>query len=322
MQLNLEFATSAGTITLLTIVTTKWETLKLSGFRILTFLISVFLSWIFFRNIQSDWLAYGLFTFLIVAILEWLGWKATISVNSVIGTHFLTTHDFGFHSIVNEFMLVMIGISLAILLNLIQDNEGQKTRIIRNMRYAEQELKRILEKLAAYLFNETIEGNVWDDIIKLENDLETYTDMAYEYQNNTFQSHPSYYIHYFEMRTKQCNVLHNLHYEMKRIRSLPKQAQIVGKYIIYLKDYVEERNDPVKQIHKLEQLFEDMKKEDLPKSREEFENRAKLYHILMDLEEFLVFKRGFIESLDERQKKIYWGEEKKKKISKNSQYYK
>ena len=105
----------------------------------------------------------------------------------------------------------MIGISLAILLNLIQDNEGQKTRIIRNMRYAEQELKRILEKLAAYLFNETIEGNVWDDIIKLENDLVTYTDMAYEYQNNTFQSHPSYYIHYFEMRTKQCNVLHNLH---------------------------------------------------------------------------------------------------------------
>ena len=190
------------------------------------------------------------------------------------------------------------------------------------MRYAEQELKRILEKLAAYLFNETIEGNVWDDIIKLENDLETYTDMAYEYQNNTFQSHPSYYIHYFEMRTKQCNVLHNLHYQMKRIRSLSKQAQIVGKYIIYLKDYVEERNDPVKQIHKLEQLFEDMKKEDLPKSREEFENRAKLYHILMDLEEFLVFKRRFIESLDERQKKIYWGEEKKKKISKNSQYYK
>ena len=194
--------------------------------------------------------------------------------------------------------------------------------IFSDLKYAEQELKRILEKLAAYLFNETIEGNVWDDIIKLENDLETYTDMAYEYQNNTFQSHPSYYIHYFEMRTKQCNVLHNLHYEMKRIRSLPKQAQIVGKYIIYLKDYVEERNDPVKQIHKLEQLFEDMKKEDLPKSREEFENRAKLYHILMDLEEFLVFKRRFIESLDERQKKIYWGEEKKKKISKNSQYYK
>ena len=172
MQLNLEFATSAGTITLLTIVTTKWETLKLSGFRILTFLISVFLSWIFFRNIQSDWLAYGLFTFLIVAILEWLGWKATISVNSVIGTHFLTTHDFGFHSIVNEFMLVMIGISLAILLNLIQDNGGQKTRIIRNMRYAESELKRILEKLAAYLFNETIEGNVWDDIIKLEKEID------------------------------------------------------------------------------------------------------------------------------------------------------
>ncbi len=51
-----------------------------------------------------------------------------------------------------------------------------------------------------------------------------------------------------------------------------------------------------------------MKKEELPKSREEFENRAILYHILMDMEEFLVYKQRFVRSLDERQKKLYWKE--------------
>ena len=39
---------------------------------------------------------------------------------------------------------------------------------------------------------------------------------------------------------------------------------------------------------------------------EEFESRAMLYHILMDLEEFLVFKRRFVDGLDDKKRKLYW----------------
>ena len=42
--MQLEYASSAGIIALLTIATTKWETLKLSFFRILTFAMSVIIS--------------------------------------------------------------------------------------------------------------------------------------------------------------------------------------------------------------------------------------------------------------------------------------
>ena len=31
-----------------------------------------------------------------------------------------------------------------------------------------------------------------------------------------------------------------------------------------------------------------------------------LYHIMMDIEEFLKYKLEFIENLDERQRKAYW----------------
>lgn len=44
----------------------------------------------------------------------------------------------------------------------------------------------------------------------------------------------------------------------------------------------------------------------LPASREEFENRAILYHILMDLEEFLKMKKKFVDSLTEDQMERYW----------------
>lgn len=311
-QLQLEYAASAGIIALLTIATTKWETLKLSLFRLLTFCMTAALSAVIFPNVKSQWVGFGLFLFLLVLVSEQIGWKATISVNAVIGTHFLSAQDFSLHFIMNEFLLVVIGITIAVLLNLVQNSSAQKSRIIEDMRMAEASLQMILEELAKYLSDEEADLIVWGDIISLEERLEEYLARAYEYQNNKLQSHSGYYIQYFEMRIKQCSVLHNLHYEMKKIRSLPVQAQVIADYIMYVKPHVEEMNIPSMQIERLEKIFRDMKEEPLPKTREEFENRAVLYHILMDLEEFLIFKKRFIDMLNEEHFRVYWQQDMEK----------
>ena len=138
--------------------------------------------------------------------------------------------------------------------------------------------------------------------------LQEYISDTYEYQNNTFYSHPGYYIDYFEMWMKQLNILHNLHYEIKKMRNMPLQAQIVAEYILYMAEYVVEFNSPEIQLERLEKLFENMKKQPLPKTREEFESRAVLYHVLMDLEEFLTTKKRFVRDLDEKKRRLYWKE--------------
>lgn len=304
--MELEYATSAGTITLLTLMTTKWETIRLSVLRIVTFIIVILLAGLVFFHINSVWIGYGIFIFGIVWCAETLGLRATISVNSVIGTHLLTNRNFSIASVKNEFFLILIGIVVALVLNLFYNNQGHKKDIVFYMRYTEHQLQMILGELAAYLSNKEMQRNVWDDIIKLEKELQEFIGEAYEYQGNTFHSHPAYYIDYFEMRTNQCHVLHNLHYELKKLRALPRQARIVAEYILYLAEYVVEKNIPSAQIEELENIFGEMKKEELPKTREEFENRAILYHILMDIEEFLIYKQRFVEALDEKQKKMYW----------------
>ena len=53
-------------------------------------------------------------------------------------------------------------------------------------------------------------------------------------------------------------------------------------------------------------IFTILKADDLPKTREEFENRALVYHIMMDIEDFLKYKMRFINELDETKMKIYW----------------
>lgn len=53
-------------------------------------------------------------------------------------------------------------------------------------------------------------------------------------------------------------------------------------------------NDVQALLDGLEQVLDGMKKEDMPKSWEEFEARAVLFYILKQLEEFLKLKNEFV----------------------------
>jgi len=307
--LGLSFASSAGIITLLTLQTTKWETFRLSIRRLLTFFFTFALCWVLFHVLRTSWIDYGIYLFFLVFLCEFLGWRSAISVNAVIATHFLSTHNFTFEFMVNELLLVVIGITIAILLNLFHINNVHEMGIIKSMRHVEHQMKQILVELSGYLKHQSMGQHVWEDIVKLEDELGKYLDLAHEYQNNTFVSHPEYYINYFRMRREQCGALHNLHKEMRRISNLPKQAEIVSDYILDMCDHVTEMNNPKKQIEQLEEVTDNMKKEPLPETMEEFESRALLYHVLMELEDFLLYKKRFVESIDEEQFRVYWKQE-------------
>lgn len=305
-HMHLEHASSAGIIALLTLMTTKWQTMKLSLSRLVSFGLTAALCALVFSLLSSEWIAYGVLICLLALLMEALGWRAAFSVNAVIASHLFADGALSAAALRNELLLVLIGISIAIILNLFHDNQSHRKSLIANMRYAEEQMQMLLHQMAAYLSRERMQHSVWEDICALEDRLQGFIREAYEYQENTFPSHPAYYISYFEMRHSQCQVLHNLHSEMRKIRTMPAQAKVVAGYLLYLTDYVVEYNEPVEQKERLEQIFETMRKEALPESREEFEGRAILYHIMMDIEDFLIYKERFIRELNEVQREKYW----------------
>lgn len=307
--MDLEYAVSAGTVTLLSLLGTKLETVRISLIRILTFFITSLLAIMLIPWMHSEWIAFGIVIFIVTLLSVIMGWKASLSVNGVIAAHFMMKMDFSIAFIYNEFMLVLIGVIIALVLNLFHLNENRKKDIIKDMRYTEGTLQNILREMAAYLRGEQLKPlhvSVWEEICALEKKLKEFMEEAAEYQNNNFEFHHDYYLDYFEMRLEQCRVLDSLHYEMKNIRTMPEQAKVVADYMNYLVDYVVEKNEPDAQMERLQEIFAEMKKEELPKSRDEFESRALLYHILMDIEEFLKYKMAFVENLSEKQRKEYW----------------
>lgn len=298
--LNLKYDIFAGTITLLTILTTKWETIRLSFYRMVTFVFSVVVCFLVFNHLGGGWLEYGIFVLIMVFFCEALGWGATISVNAVVGAHFFTEADFSLQFILNEFLLLLIGIVIAVVLSLYSNNRGTQKKVLRDMQYVEENLKGILLHMADYLRKEPLKHSVWDDINELEEKIKDYIQDAYEYNNNSFSRHPEYYIDYFEMRLLQIDELHSLHYEMRKMQSMPEQAEIVAEFVDFVSESIGKMQVLDVQLDRLYNILEHMKTQELPKSREEFECRSILYHVLMDLEDFLLIKKRFVDELDEK----------------------
>lgn len=307
--LQLEFATSAGTIALLTIVSTKWDTVRLAWTRIVSFGLTIYLAFLVFNIGGLNWVSYGIFIFLIAAISFLSGWESALSVNAVTGSQLLMTGDFSLHFILNEFYIVLIGISVAVVINLFNDYTRQQEVIVNDMRYTEFEMKAAMQEIADYLVSDEIKTPVWDRLIALEDYAEAAEDRAWQYQNDTFVSHPEYYINYFVMRIKQINTLHNLHYQVKILKSHPVQAQTASGILKYMKPYIAEMNDPEKQLVAVKATYRLQMADALPSNRGDLEGKMVLFHILMDLEQFLVYKQRFINTLDDKHKKIYWEEQ-------------
>lgn len=293
-RMSLEYSSSAGIVTLLTLLTTRKGTVKLSIARLVTFAIIPVVTFFTFIPIKSTWIAYGLYIFLIASICGMLNWQATISTNAVIGTHFLMSSNFSPEFFLNEFLLVAIGIFFAFILNLFHDFRGQKEDFSKQILWVENQMQEILEDVAKYLSQEPTHKEVWKEVSGIQRKLREFLMDAREYAGNAFEGDAAYYAKFFEMRLDQCRILSNLHSEMRKIKEVPTQARIVAEYVRYMNRYVTELNEPTLQLQALEDIFQRMKEEPLPVTRKEFENRAVLYHILMDLEEFLMVKQQFI----------------------------
>ncbi len=293
--IGLDFTNSAGIITLLTIVTSKWDTLKLAAIRILSFFVSTFLAWVIFRYVSETLIAYAIFIFLLVAISSNFGWRNTISVNAVIGNHFLTTHNFGLGAIWNEFLLLMIGVSVSIFIHLFHNNKNKKESLMRDVKEIENRMSAILCRMSDVLLQKDNSQQLINDLLYIEKLMEQSLQIAYEYQGSTFVSAPLYYIRYIKMRTKQCAILRTFCEEMEILQNAPKQASQIAEFLVSVSEHVDDWSKPYLQRTMLLQLQENLKEEELPKTHKDLECRMILHHVIGELEDLLRFKQEFVE---------------------------
>lgn len=303
-SLGLSFGTSAGIITLLTIQDTKKDTLKIAWNRVEAFMISLIISFVFFGAFGFTAVSFGLYLFLFIILCSVFHLEAGISMNAVLMSHFLTFGKMGMEEVLNEVCLLGIGAGIGTLVNLYMPNNQKQIR--EDQRKIEEKFRVILKELAEALRMEEKRREEENGISELKAYMNSSMKHSYENRNNTLFSEERYYLKYMELRRYQCKVMEDMLRSVKRLDGVPSQAIILASFVEDIGMTLHETNKCEELLMKFNRLKDYYQSTELPENRLEFENRAVLYLILLELERFLLAKAGFVENLTEEEVARYW----------------
>ncbi len=290
--LGLAYSTAAGIITLLSIQNTKKETIFVALRRIASFIVALIVARFIFSIGGYNPLTFGFFLLIFVTISYELKLEDGISINAVLMTHILVEKSMSFQWIMNETLLLLIGSGIGIVLNLYMPRSKNDMMMVQ--RNVEEITKKIIENISKCIIGE---GNLTDEennFLYLYDILRVAKKKAYDNMNNTFVGDTQYYIDYIAMRKSQTKVLKKIYVNIKQLSSTPKQCHPISKFISRISLTYHEYNNVQDLLDELNVLRKDMQDEQLPKTRDEFENRAILFVVLSDLERFLDLKAEFI----------------------------
>lgn len=304
---GLKYSASAGIITLLSIQNTRKETIQIVCLRLVSFVVSLILAAGSFCVFGYTPLAVGCFLLFYASFCMRFQMEAGLSVNAVLMTHFLAEKTMAFPWIWNETMLLLIGGGLGILLNLYMPEK--KTQIKAMQLQIEGQMKEILGGMSRFLSGKSAECRLSSTISDLAATLAAGEKDAYEEMQNHLLSETRYYLRYMNMRRVQTDVLKRMEKQLNNLRNLPYQAVQVAELLDRIQDSFHEHNNAIELLRQLETCMQDMRKQPLPESREEFESRAILYQFLLETEEFLMIKKSFVLSLGQEEIRKFWGVE-------------
>ena len=289
-QLHLLYATAAGIIAILSVGNTKKTSLKSGLGRLLSLGVAIILSFICFTTLGFHPWAFGVFLLVFIPLSVRFNLADAIVVNSVLITHFLVEKSFSWQMILNETLLMTIGVGLALLLNLyMPDNEKQLKEDIKAI---EEDFRTIIFAMAAHLNLEKI-APLDDACLDLRSKLRAALNQAHIHQKNQWISEDDYYSDYFSMRLAQLRILRDMVNLLIEIDIDGLFVDELRKVLISTAENFAEENDGKLILWQIEAVYQNYRQKPLPQTREEFENRALLFQFLQSFRSFIEIKAIF-----------------------------
>lgn len=290
-ELGLKYAVAAGVIAILSTQSTRRQSVKVALQRICASILAMVISSILFMTLGYSPFTFGAFLLIFIPLAARLKVGEGIVVSSVLVTHLLVENTVAATWIFNEISLMLVGAGVALLLNLYMPSvEGQ---IKEDQKYIEETIRAILMNMARALKERVVSIKEEELFATLENRLEAARKRSYRNLNNYLFAESNYYVEYMEMRVQQLHTLKRMRGHFQRFFMTYEQTTMMAEFTEEVAKALHEDNTAEELLQGLGRLRENYKVMDLPKTREEFENRAMLYQFLNDLEEFLAIKYEF-----------------------------
>lgn len=290
-QMNLQYYTAAGIIAVLSVGDTKKSSLNTGLARFVSLVLATVLAAIIFNLVGYTPLGFALYLLAFIPITVRFSLTDGIVVISVLVTHYLLEQNFHWELIINEFLLLIVGVGIALLSNVYMPDLEKKIK--KEQETIEQHVRALLFELANDLTHENKETLVYscDALIK---SIDEGQRQARMHQENQWFEENWYYEQYFIMRRSQVRLLREMIQILKDIQI--EKEWVEDFYILLMKtaETLSEENDGVELLKSIDLVMESYRVRALPKNREEFENRARLFQCLQIFKNFIEIKKEFL----------------------------
>ncbi|MFC4182102.1 aromatic acid exporter family protein [Saccharococcus thermophilus] len=283
---------SAGIITILCIQVTKKRSMQTAWARFVACVVAMLFSYIFFQGIGYYPFTVGLMLLFFIPTTVWLKVNEGIVTSSVIILHLYAARQFTWPILLNELLLIIIGISVALLMNMYMPSAEKKLK--EYQRIVEDLFRIILKEIVRYLRTNEMD---WDgkELPLAAEMLQQAKLLALRNVENRMlrNEDEDEYVHYFRMRERQLEIIERVLPLVTSLTYTVEQRMMIADFIDKLSDAIHPGNTAdrfLRELYDMRKRFETMP---LPKTREEFEERAALLHLVKELEQYLIIKSQF-----------------------------
>ncbi|MHC5216050.1 aromatic acid exporter family protein [Enterococcus sp. LJL128] len=283
---------SAGIISVLSVTPTKKTSLLTGIYRLFSLALATAVAFICFQILGFTPWGFGVYLLLFIPVAVALKLSDGIVVSSVLVTHYLIEKQMSWELIGNEFMLMIIGVGMALLLNMYMPDVEK--RLKEDQEIIEAVFRKILQDMAFYLNETKKERSLFDRCNQLKSLIKEGQDWAKNHAENQLLSKDNYYLDYFTMRKMQSVILKDMLKLLEKVKVEAEQVKSIKELLAYTSLTFAEDNDGRQILDQIAGVYETYREKPLPKTREEFENRAQLFQFLQLFQSFIEIKEEFV----------------------------
>ncbi len=287
--LGLDNYASSAILVVLCIKHTKMHSVQAILSRLVSCLLILFLGSAIFSLLGQHAFVLGLIVLLFIPLTVVLNVQEGVITSCVILLHVFNAKAINGHLILNEIMLLIVGLGIAFLMNLMMPSLDKK------LNHFKQDIENQITEIfnifsqACSMHNDHL--NIKFDSLLLN--IKKAKSLAFRDVKNHFVRNENSFYHYFDMREEQVELLKRMTSLLERINTDDPILEKISQLMYEIGSNVNSNDYTALRLHSLYEIRLSLDDLPLPTTHKTLNSRAHIIQILNELEEYLNIKSQF-----------------------------
>lgn len=287
--LSLDNYASSAILVVLCIKHTKMHSVQAILSRLVSCLLILFLGSAIFSLLGQHAFVLGLIVLLFIPLTVVLNVQEGVITSCVILLHVFNAKAINGHLILNEIMLLIVGLGIAFLMNLMMPSLDKK------LNHFKQDIENQITEIfnifsqACSMHNDHL--NIKFDSLLLN--IKKAKSLAFRDVKNHFVRNENSFYHYFDMREEQVELLKRMTSLLERINTDDPILEKISQLMYEIGRNVNSNDYTALRLHSLYEIRLSLDDLPLPTTHKTLNSRAHIIQILNELEEYLNIKSQF-----------------------------